>query len=439
MQLRRRLAGALLALGLLGGSFSPTAHALPSAPPGVAVAPLMLPAPAGVDLDVSLVASRLAGVSKKYLDSTAWAVFTADGEKVVASDRLIVPASTTKILTAMAALDVLGADRTFTTKVVSAKKGRLTLVGAGDPYLVSAKSTVPAKKANLNSLVSATVKALKKAKVRKVTLTYSAPLFSGTSYSAAWKQSWASYTPRIMSLTVNGGKSGSAAYTNPARSTAKMFASKLRSKGIKVTYAGAAAAPKGAKTVASVTSATLGTQVRRMLRYSDNVAAENYARLIARATGGSPSFAGGSAAITTWLKKKGLWSSGMRIDGGSGLSSNSKVLPSVLARAVGLALDDATYRDVKVGLPVAGVNGTLKNRFNDPSERAGRNVVHAKTGSLKKINALAGYLTTADGEVLTFAFGASHDGKRSTTAGNWLDRSATKLVGCGCALPPTGG
>ena len=431
MQLRRRLTGALLALGLLGGSFTPTAHALPLAPaPAHAVAPLVLPAASGVDS--SRVASRLAGVSKKTLDSTAWAVYTTGGKKVVAKDTAMIPASTTKILTAMAALDILGADRTFTTKVVSAKKGRLTLVGGGDPYLVSAKSSVPAKKANLNALVSATAKALAKDKVKSVRLTYSAPLFSGTSYSAAWKQSWASYTPRIMSLTVNGGMAGSSAYSNPARSTATMFASKLRAKGFKVTFDGAASSPKGAKTVAKVVSAPLGVQVRRMLRYSDNVAAENYARLIARATGHSPSFAGGSAAITAWLKQKKLWESGMRIDGGSGLSSNSKVRPSVLARAVALALKDATYRDVKVGLPVAGVNGTLKYRFNDPSEKAGRKVVHAKTGSLKKVNALAGYLTTADGTVLTFAFGATHDGRRSTAAGNWLDRSATSLVTCAC-------
>lgn len=433
MQLRRRLAGALLALGLLGGSFAPPAHALP--------APALVPvvAPAATGIDASLLATRLAAVSKKSLSSTAWAVYTADGERITANDRLMVPASTTKILTALAAVDILGANRTFSTKVVSARKGRITLVAGGDPYLVGSKSSVPAKKASLDSLVYRTVTALKRAKVKAVTLTYSAPLFSGASYSSAWKQSWASYTPRIMSLTVNGGKSGSSAYTNPARSTAKMFAAKLRSKGIKVTYAGAASAPKGAATIASVTSARLGTMVRRMLRYSDNVAAENFARLIARKTGRSPSFAGGSATITDWMKDHGLWATGMRIDGGSGLSSNTKVLPSVLARAVGFALADPKYVDVVDGLPIAGVNGTMKYRFNDASERAGRNIVHAKTGSLKKVNALAGYLRTADGEVLTFAFGATHDGKHSTAAGNWLDRSATVLATCGCGLPTTGG
>ncbi len=426
--LRRRLVGLLLALGLL----VPTLLA----PPAATAAPRAVPAApkAAPKLDTDLIGARLAAVSKKNLTSTAGAVYTADGKPLVVNDKLMVPASTTKIFTALAAIDLLGAKKTFTTKVVSAKKGRITLVAGGDPYLTSTKSTAAAKKANLTDLAAATAKALKKAKVKKVTLTYSAPLFSGPSYSPSWKQAWASYTPRIMSLTVNDGNSGYSAYTNPARSTATLFASKLRAKGIKVSFAGAASTPKGAKTVASVKSATLGTMVRRMLRYSDNVAAEMFARHVAIATKRTPSFDGGSAAITAWLKGKNLWGKGMKIDGGSGLSSKTKVLPSVLAQSVGFALADPRYVDVVQGLPTAGVDGTLKSRFNDASEKAGRKVVHAKTGSLKQVNALAGYVTTTDGDVLTFAFLATHNGNYSTTAGNWLDRSATVLAKCGCSL-----
>ncbi|MCA0253129.1 MAG: D-alanyl-D-alanine carboxypeptidase/D-alanyl-D-alanine-endopeptidase [Actinobacteria bacterium] len=428
---RHRLIGLLLALGLACSALL--------APP-VAAAPLATPqAPTAspVSLDSNLLASKLAKPSQKKL-TTAWAVYTADGKPIVARDRLMVPASTTKILTALAAIDVLGADRTFTTKVVSAKRGKLTLVGGGDPYLTSGRSTVPAKKANLTDLVAATAKALKAAGVKKVTLTYSAPRFSGPRYSSSWKKTWASYTPRIMSLTVNGGKSGGAAYQNPAKSTAKLFAKKLRAKGFTVSLTGAASAPKGAKVVAAVESARLGTMVRRMLRYSDNVAAEMLARHVATATDRAGSFAGGSAAVTAWLKGKELWGKGMKIDGGSGLSSKTKVLPSVLARSVGFALSSPKYVDVVKGLPVAGVDGTLKNRFDDPSEKGGRKAVHAKTGSLKKVNALAGYVTTKDGQVLTFAFLASHNGTRSTAAGNWLDRSASILARCGCSLATSG-
>jgi D-alanyl-D-alanine carboxypeptidase/D-alanyl-D-alanine-endopeptidase (penicillin-binding protein 4) len=174
-----------------------------------------------------------------------------------------------------------------------------------------------------------------------------------------------------------------------------------------------------------------------MLLVSDNVAAEMLARHVAAASGRAPSFVGASAALTAWLQDHGLWAPGMAIDGGSGLSSRTKVLPSVLARAVGFALADPRYDDITAGVPTAGVNGTLKNRFNDAVERPGRKVVHAKTGSLKQVGALAGYVTTKDGAVLTFAFLSTHDGKHSTAARNWLDRSATVLATCGCQPVPS--
>ena len=429
--LRRALIGLLLALGLTFTGLLAPPVATATAP----AAPLAAPAApkAAHQLDNERVSKRIKAVSRKNLTSTAWAVYTTSGDPVVVNDKLMVPASTTKVLTALAAIDVLGAKKTFTTKVVSAQKGRITLVAGGDPYLTSGKSTVAAKKANLTDLAAATAKALKKSKVKSVTLTYAADLFDGPSYSPSWKKEWASYTPRIMSLTVDGGKSGWRAYTDPGWSTAKLFAGKLAAKGIKVTFASRGSLPKGAKTIASVKSARLGTMVRRMLRYSDNVAAENFARHVAIKLGKEASFDGGSAAITAWLKGKDLWGKGMKIDGGSGLSSKTKVLPSVLARSIGFALADKRYVDVVKGLPVAGVDGTLKSRFNDASEKAGRKVVHAKTGSLKKVNALAGYLTTKDGQVLTFAFLATQNGNYSTTAGNWLDRSATALVNCGCS------
>lgn len=138
------------------------------------------------------------------------------------------------------------------------------------------------------------------------------------------------------------------------------------------------------------------------------------------------------------MKSKDLWAKGMKIDGGSGLSSKTKVTPSVLARSIGLALSNKRYVDVVKGLPIAGVDGTLKQRFDDPSEKAGREVVHAKTGMLKQVRSLSGYVTTKDGQVLTFALLATHDGTHSSSAINWLDRSATTLATCGCLLAGSG-
>ena len=68
-----------------------------------------------------------------------------------------------------------------------------------------------------------------------------------------------------------------------------------------------------------------------------------------------------------------------------------------------LALAEVEFTPIVDGLPVAGESGTLKNRFDDPKEAAGRHVVHAKTGTLSGLAGLTGYVTTADGAVLVFA------------------------------------
>ena len=430
----RRLFGTLVAVVLVTGAGPVVLRAEADVPPQVA--------PGAVVPDRSVLASKLGAVSKKSLTSTAGAVYTAAGDSVYVADKAMVPASTLKVLTAMAALDVLGPNKKFTTKVVSASKGRLILVAGGDPFLRSSPSkSVAAWKANLDDLVNQATSALRSQQVKKVKVSFNATLFSGPSYAPSWKKAWDWYTPRISSLTVNGGKSGSKAYTDPAVSTTKLFIKKLKAKGFTVSYAGSARKPAGARTVASVTSAPLSVSVGRMLRVSDNVAAETLARHVARVMHKPGSFTGASAALTSWLKSHKLWKSGMVMDGGSGLSSRTRLFPSVLARAVGLSLSDKTYSAVVSGLPVAGVSGTLEDRFDDSAEKAGRGVVHAKTGTLKKVAGLAGYVTTRDGTLLTFAFLSTHDGTHNKAAGNWLDRSATALATCGCqaAQPGTTG
>ncbi|MDR1710923.1 MAG: D-alanyl-D-alanine carboxypeptidase/D-alanyl-D-alanine-endopeptidase [Propionibacteriaceae bacterium] len=393
------------------------------------------PAPAAILPDSDILSAKLAKISTKYLPKTSVAVLTTDGETVVnRNEQALIPASTLKIFTALAAIDVLGEDTRFTTSVVQESKSKIILVGGGDPQLRRTKSTTKAKAAWLSTLASRTATALKKAGIKKVALGYDASLFSGPGWSPSWGKEWHPDTPPVSALIDNGGMiSSSKASDYPAKRAANHFAALLKKKGIKVTSVKSAAAGD-APVIAKVDSARLYELVKYMLRYSHNLTAEALVRHlgIAYYGAGHGSFTDGTAALQEWMVAHGLWKDGMVLDSGSGMSNKNRIYPEILAKAVNLALADTQYTAVRDGLPVAGVSGTLKKRFNDSSEKIGRKNVHAKTGTLRSAVTLAGWLTTKDGTVLTFAAMANDVNKHYTAGGNWVDRTAATIVGCGC-------
>ena len=445
MGLRIAVAAAVAAL-LAGCSLVPPAVRLPepaasspisspaaTASPAAATPPDSEPAELVLLPESGPLKKALAKVSAKGVGTSGVVVVDPASGRMLASrgDKPMIPASTMKVLTSLVAVDTLGADARFTTSVVTAKPGSLVLVGGGDPLLTDKQSKSASKPASLQALAEQTVTALRAQGVTSVRLGYDTSLFTGPAWHPSWKASWKVFTARVGALSINRGQVNQwQAHADPAKVAAEAFAKRLKAAGIKVTKVAAQAAPAGAESLASVQSAPLSIVLGYVLRVSDNHGAEVLARHIAVATGREPSFKGGRAAILAWLKAHDLWGDGMRIDDASGLSRKSKVRPSVLANALALALVTPQWSAVAKGLPVAGVNGTLKDRFNDPAEKAGRTVVHAKTGTLLGVASLAGYVTTKDGAVLTFAAMANDAGRSS--AYNWLDRTATALAKCGC-------
>ncbi len=437
----RRLLGlftAALLAGCSAAGATPTSHqtasSVPSAsvPTASAVAPSPTPE-ASVLPEPSIVARKLAAVSRSGIGTSGIMVLADDGTKLAArrADEPMAPASTMKVLTSLAALDTLGADHRFSTRVVGAGK-QVVLVGGGDPLLTDKQSKSSAKPASLQALARATAAALSASGVKRVRLGYDDSLFSGPDFNPHWKSTWRSWVARVSPLLIGEGRFNIwQADATPARTAALAFAKRLKASGITVTRVAAAKAPAGGRQLASVDSAPLATVVRRTLRYSDNLAAEVIARHLAVAAGEKGSFTSASTALKRWLIGKGLWADGMRIVDGSGLALSARATPRVLAKAILLALDDDRLAAVASGLPVAGRTGTLKDRFDDKQEAVGRGNVHAKTGTLIGVAALAGYLTTADGDRLVFAAVSNHARGR-TTAYNWLDRSAAALVRCGC-------
>ncbi|HEX8672954.1 MAG TPA: D-alanyl-D-alanine carboxypeptidase/D-alanyl-D-alanine-endopeptidase [Longimicrobium sp.] len=91
---------------------------------------------------------------------------------------------------------------------------------------------------------------------------------------------------------------------------------------------------------------------------------------------------------------------GFRAADGSGLSRYNLVAPEHLVALLERMTRSPNYAVFYAAMPVAGVDGTLRNRMKG-TPLAGN--VHAKTGTLSGVRSLSGYLTTAAGERMVFS------------------------------------
>jgi D-alanyl-D-alanine carboxypeptidase/D-alanyl-D-alanine-endopeptidase (penicillin-binding protein 4) len=171
-----------------------------------------------------------------------------------------------------------------------------------------------------------------------------------------------------------------------------------------------------------------------MLLQSDNVLAESLARQVALAEGLPASFAGAVDAVHRVLGRLGIPAGGAQLVDGSGLSSQDRIPPAVLVAVLraAVATDHPTLHPLVPGLPVAGYDGTLDNRYGAGPTAAGAGSIRAKTGTLIGVSTLAGVAWDRDGRLLVFAFMADRVGGGALGAEAALDDAATALARCGC-------
>lgn len=103
----------------------------------------------------------------------------------------------------------------------------------------------------------------------------------------------------------------------------------------------------------------------------------------------------------------------------------------MLAKAARLIATDPQFQPLIDGLPVSGVSGTLHDRFEATTATSARGTVWAKTGTLRDVSTLAGFTTTADGQVVAFAFMANNYTNYFLTK-TWIDSATATVASCGC-------
>lgn len=322
------------------------------------------------------------------------------------------PASTMKVVTAIAALHTLGTDYHYSTCLVlpdgavakgdSIVRGNIEIRAAFDPLL---------SKDDLQTLVAA----LAAEGVRRIEGDIVADVSLKDTLAKGWGWCWDDDDAPLDALTMGGKDIFETSFRQLLADNGIVCSGTFRKGRL----------TPGGRTVASV-ERTIDAVLLPMMKKSDNLAAESMFYQIA-AHGGKP-YAGrreAVKAIEALVKKMGLNPAHYQFADGSGLSLYNYVTPELLVRLLAFAYnDEALRRHLLPALPIAGEDGTLARRLRGTKAQGN---VRAKTGTVEGVSTLAGYCTAPNGHTLCFAI-MNQGIRRTSTGRNFQDRVCRALT-----------
>lgn len=350
----------------------------------------------------------------------------------------MIPASTLKIFTGIAAMNLLGAETRFET-VVKREANQLTIVGGGDPTLVSqtpenwrGKPPGSQQPPSLDQLADLVVAAIGPS-AESFVVNFDDSLFANPKAHETWPDQYirtGEVAPAQGLIIDFGINDTEAVMQDPAASAAQYFADALTARGVAATLGERKVANETATVLTSIKSATITDIVERMITTSNNTMAEFLAHQIGGLSG-EFTYASGAKATTDELAAEKIDLTGVTIFDGSGLSRSNRVSAKSLVSALSYAntANGSAWSNL-TGLPVAGISGTLVDRY-DIGE-PGRGTVRAKTGTLSKVVALSGTLVDASGDLLIFTFIANEVPSGTKQGEAALDEAVKALTQCGC-------
>lgn len=388
------------------------------------------------------------------LKNATWGfvVYDPKTKKVISSyneNTPLVPASTTKLLTTETALNLLGENYRWMTQLEysgnidenGVLNGNLYVVGSGDPSMGTNKAGAWSYK----DIISDFIGGLSREGIKKVNgdIIIQTALFKGNiarlPENVVWLENNNYYlpvgttreiNPANEKLIVKKGNSSSEKkyfYVSPYMNQmvfaekyegngtlttkipdapaylANTFRTTLVKSGIpvtgKVTPRMTDAEPENRKLVSAYKSPTLGDIIFYTNQHSDNSLAEALLRTVGFQKLGDQTLESGRVVVTGHLKESDFDMNGLNYMDGSGLSRNNNITPISQVKFLTSLMNQKYYNAYLTSLPVGGQSGTLKRMFIG----TGNGQIFAKTGTLNKVKALAGYLKTNSGKTLVFS------------------------------------
>lgn len=164
-----------------------------------------------------------------------------------------------------------------------------------------------------------------------------------------------------------------------------------------------ASCESGAVTLAISPSKNLNEITSDMLKFSNNFVAEMLAKDLAAENSTAPArMKDGIEEIKKYLDNIGFNRKDYTLENVSGLTRENRFTPKQLATVLDSIKNDfLIFPEFLSGLPIAGIDGTLKNRMKNKSEQS---MVRAKTGYLDGVVGLAGYVGKKNDSPLIFVF-----------------------------------
>lgn len=295
------------------------------------------------------------------------------------------PASNMKLVTAIAALDRLGAKHQLRTSLYyTGERDSCTL--RGDLYCVGGMDPL----FDTDDL-EAFVEGVRRLGVDTIRGRIVADKTMKDADQLGWGWCWDDDNPVLSPLLI-GRKDN---FT-------ERFAQALRKAGITVdVQLSEGRLPAGATYIVACVH-NVGNVLPKMMKDSDNLYAESLFYQLAATSGARPASAKHARQVVVKLiEKLGLPSSAYHIADGSGLSLYNYLSPELEVALLRYAWSKESIRKpLYVSLPIAGRDGTLSKRMK---RTVAEGNVHAKTGTLKGVTTLAGYCTAANGHMLCFA------------------------------------